>query len=79
MQIQCTWTPELRFRPSTFLKFSKHLKTSIGSLRKREPNFVVATMSTSTTADNQVASNQNGSTQDSSPPLQVCVCVYFFF
>ena len=75
MQIQCTWTcPELRLRPSTLVTFSKHFKRRIGSVWNTKgpkgPNSFVATMS-STTADNQVASSQNGSTQNSNPPLQV--------
>ncbi|EXB44357.1 Methionine aminotransferase [Morus notabilis] len=74
MQIQCTWTcSELRLRPSTFLRFSKHLRKNIGCVGKRgRPNsFIAAMSSVTTTTDNEVASNQNGPTHDANPPLQI--------
>ena len=79
MQVQCTWTcPGMRFRQSTLLYFSKHLRSIHGdSVRRgrRErgssgyPSFV-ATMSAVSTEKDAV-STHNGSTQKTPQPIQV--------
>ncbi|KAF4367489.1 uncharacterized protein LOC115713933 [Cannabis sativa] len=74
MQIQCTWTrPQLRVKPSTFLTLSKQIRRRIGCPSKTRGLIpIAAAMSTSTTTpDNQVASNKDGSTHNPNPPLQI--------